>query len=68
MRSIFRGTPLVLQLILFYNALPHLGIVLPGLLAVGPAKGARIEIDLVAQRGQRPASTASASSASVRKW
>ena len=34
---IFRGTPLALQMIFFYNALPHVGIVLPGLLAAGLA-------------------------------
>jgi len=34
---IFRGTPLVLQMIFFYNALPHVGIKLPGLLAAGMA-------------------------------
>ena len=34
---IFRGTPLVLQMIFFYNALPHVGIKLPGLLAAGAA-------------------------------
>jgi polar amino acid transport system permease protein len=34
---IFRGTPLALQMIFVYNALPHVGIVLPGLLAAGVA-------------------------------
>ena len=34
---IFRGTPLVLQLVFVYNALPHVGIKLPGLLAAGVA-------------------------------
>ncbi|MBK1616394.1 ABC transporter permease, partial [Rubrivivax gelatinosus] len=34
---IFRGTPLVLQMIFFYNALPYAGIKLPGLLAAGLA-------------------------------
>ena len=34
---IFRGTPLMLQMIFFYNALPHVGIKLPGLLAAGMA-------------------------------
>src|ERR1700712_3859335 len=34
---IFRGTPLVLQLVFVYDALPHVGIKLPGLLAAGVA-------------------------------
>jgi polar amino acid transport system permease protein len=34
---VFRGTPLVLQMIFFYNALPHVGIKLPGLMAAGMA-------------------------------
>jgi len=34
---VFRGTPLVLQMIFFYNALPYAGIKLPGLLAAGLA-------------------------------
>ncbi len=34
---IFRGTPLALQMIFVYNALPHIGITLPGLLAAGVA-------------------------------
>lgn len=34
---IFRGTPLALQMIFVYNALPHVGITLPGLLAAGVA-------------------------------
>jgi polar amino acid transport system permease protein len=34
---IFRGTPLVLQMVFFYNALPHVGIKMPGLLAAGVA-------------------------------
>jgi polar amino acid transport system permease protein len=34
---IFRGTPLVLQMVFFYNALPQVGIKLPGLLAAGAA-------------------------------
>jgi polar amino acid transport system permease protein len=37
---IFRGTPLVLQLIFVYDALPHVGIKLPGLLAAGVALAA----------------------------
>ena len=34
---LFRGTPLVLQMVFFYNALPYAGIKLPGLLAAGMA-------------------------------
>ena len=34
---VFRGTPLVLQMIFFYNALPQVGIKLPGMLAAGAA-------------------------------
>jgi polar amino acid transport system permease protein len=34
---VFRGTPLVLQLVFVYDALPHIGIKLPGLLAAGVA-------------------------------
>ncbi|MDE2502552.1 MAG: amino acid ABC transporter permease, partial [Burkholderiales bacterium] len=34
---VFRGTPLVLQLVFVYDALPHVGIKLPGLLAAGVA-------------------------------
>lgn len=34
---IFRGTPLVLQFVFVYDALPHVGIKLPGLLAAGVA-------------------------------
>lgn len=34
---IFRGTPLVLQLVFVYDALPHVGIRLPGILAAGVA-------------------------------
>jgi len=37
---IFRGTPLVLQLVFVYDALPHVGIKLPGLLAAGVALAA----------------------------
>ncbi len=37
---IFRGTPLVLQLVFVYDALPHIGIRLPGLLAAGVALAA----------------------------
>ena len=37
---IFRGTPLVLQLVFVYDALPHIGIKLPGLLAAGVALAA----------------------------
>ena len=34
---IFRGTPLILQFVFVYDALPHVGIKLPGLLAAGVA-------------------------------
>ena len=34
---IFRGTPLVLQMVFVYDALPHVGIKLPGMLAAGVA-------------------------------
>ncbi|QET01125.1 amino acid ABC transporter permease/ATP-binding protein [Cupriavidus pauculus] len=34
---IFRGTPLILQMVFVYDALPHVGIKLPGLLAAGVA-------------------------------
>ncbi|ETN83549.1 hypothetical protein NECAME_17432 [Necator americanus] len=34
---VFRGTPLILQMVFFYDALPYLGIRLPGLLAAGVA-------------------------------
>jgi polar amino acid transport system permease protein len=34
---IFRGTPLILQMVFFYDALPYAGIRLPGLLAAGVA-------------------------------
>jgi polar amino acid transport system permease protein len=34
---IFRGTPLLLQMVFFYNALPYVGIKLSGLLAAGLA-------------------------------
>jgi polar amino acid transport system permease protein len=34
---VFRGTPLMLQMIFFYNALPQVGIKLPGMLAAGAA-------------------------------
>jgi polar amino acid transport system permease protein len=34
---IFRGTPLILQMVFFYDALPYAGIRLPGLLAAGAA-------------------------------
>ena len=37
---IFRGTPLVLQLVFVYDALPYVGIKLPGLLAAGVALAA----------------------------
>jgi polar amino acid transport system permease protein len=37
---IFRGTPLVLQMVFVYDALPHVGIKLPGLLAAGVALAA----------------------------
>ncbi len=37
---IFRGTPLVLQLVFVYDALPHVGIKLPGLIAAGVALAA----------------------------
>ncbi|WP_295381476.1 amino acid ABC transporter permease/ATP-binding protein [uncultured Pseudacidovorax sp.] len=34
---IFRGTPLILQMVFFYDALPHVGIRMPGLVAAGLA-------------------------------
>ena len=34
---IFRGTPLILQMVFFYDALPHIGIKLPAMLAAGLA-------------------------------
>ena len=34
---IFRGTPLILQMVFFYDALPYAGIRLPGLVAAGLA-------------------------------
>ena len=34
---IFRGTPLLLQMVFFYNALPYVGIKLSGLMAAGAA-------------------------------
>lgn len=34
---IFRGTPLLLQMVFFYNALPYVGIKLSGLMAAGMA-------------------------------
>jgi polar amino acid transport system permease protein len=34
---IFRGTPLVLQMVFAYNALPHIGIKLPAIIAAGLA-------------------------------
>lgn len=34
---VFRGTPLILQMVFFYDALPFLGVRLPGLLAAGVA-------------------------------
>ena len=37
---IFRGTPLILQMVFFYDALPHIGIKLPAILAAGTALAA----------------------------
>ena len=34
---VFRGTPLILQMVFFYDALPFFGIRMPGLLAAGAA-------------------------------
>jgi len=34
---IFRGTPLILQMVFVYDALPHIGIKLPAILAAGTA-------------------------------
>uniref|UniRef100_UPI0005C293E0 amino acid ABC transporter permease n=1 Tax=Pseudacidovorax intermedius TaxID=433924 RepID=UPI0005C293E0 len=34
---VFRGTPLILQMVFFYDALPHVGIRMPGLMAAGLA-------------------------------
>jgi polar amino acid transport system permease protein len=36
---IFRGTPLILQMVFAYDALPHIGIKLPAILAAGLALG-----------------------------
>jgi polar amino acid transport system permease protein len=37
---IFRGTPLILQMVFVYDALPHIGIKLPAILAAGTALAA----------------------------
>ena len=37
---IFRGTPLILQMVFVYDALPHIGIKLPAILAGGVALAA----------------------------
>ncbi len=37
---IFRGTPLILQMVFAYDALPHIGITLPAILAAGLALAA----------------------------
>jgi polar amino acid transport system ATP-binding protein/polar amino acid transport system permease protein len=37
---IFRGTPLILQMVFVYDALPHIGIKLPAILAAGVALAA----------------------------
>src|SRR6201995_5657797 len=37
---IFRGTPLILQMVFAYDALPHIGIKLPAILAAGTALAA----------------------------
>jgi polar amino acid transport system ATP-binding protein/polar amino acid transport system permease protein len=37
---IFRGTPLILQMVFVYDALPHVGIKLPAILAAGTALAA----------------------------
>ena len=34
---IFRGTPLILQMVFAYDALPHIGIKLPAIIAAGLA-------------------------------
>src|SRR4030081_3550404 len=36
---IFRGTPLILQMVFAYDALPHIGIKLPAVMAAGVAPG-----------------------------